>query len=112
MNTDTKHRPTKQDWPRSKIKMHLEDAGWSLRQLSLKHGRSPGAGAQALHQPDSPLMEQIIADAIGVAPAVIWPTRYPDGVRAASYLLRRAAKSTATRRVRKNQDHLNIGDAA
>ncbi|MBF0127682.1 MAG: helix-turn-helix domain-containing protein [Magnetococcales bacterium] len=103
MNIDTKNRPATQDWPNSKIKMHLEDAGWTLRRLSVARGYSPCAAAKALHQPVTPPLERIIADAIGVDPSVIWPTRYPGGVRAPSYILRRAAKNTTSHHLCKNK---------
>jgi Ner family transcriptional regulator len=98
MNADDTHKPVAQDWPRSKIKMHLEDAGWSLRRLSVAYGRSPCAASQALHQPTSPPVEQIIATAIDKKPEEIWPSRYPGGVRAPSYTLNRASKKSSTAR--------------
>ena len=104
---DTKLRPVKQDWRNSKIKMFLEDKGWTLRQLSAAHGRSACAAAQALHSPTCPQMEIIIADAIGIEPSEIWPSRYPGGVRAPSHILRRVAKNTTPRCTTSNQ----AGDA-
>jgi Ner family transcriptional regulator len=63
------------DWHRADIKAALEKAGWTLRRLSQAHGYSVFAAAQALHRP-WPRMERLIARAIGVSPATIWPSRY------------------------------------
>ncbi|WP_420886873.1 helix-turn-helix domain-containing protein [Candidatus Magnetaquicoccus inordinatus] len=101
MNIDTEHRPSAQDWPRSRIKMHLEDKGWTLRRLSVAHGRMPTAIAQALYRPCSPPLEQIVAEEIGVQPAEIWPSRYPGGVRARNCELV-GKNNTTTRRKRTN----------
>lgn len=68
-------QPTLQDWSKAKTKAALEEAGWTLRQLSIAHGYSPTAIKNALHTA-WPRAEAIIAAAIGVAPQVIWPTRY------------------------------------
>ncbi|WP_247532825.1 helix-turn-helix domain-containing protein [Ralstonia pseudosolanacearum] len=64
-----------QDWHTADIKAAIEKAGWTLRQLSIAHGYGPTALKNALHAP-WPKAEAIVADAIGVAPHVIWPTRY------------------------------------
>lgn len=90
-----------QNWPRSKIKMHLEDAGWSLRRLSLAHGFSARVGSKALDGPLIPRMELIIAEVIGVEPQVIWPLYYPDGKRAPRSALE---KHITPRRRRTNGD--------
>lgn len=64
-----------QDWHRADIKSALEKAGFTLRQLSLQHGYAPGSLKATLDAP-WPAAERIIATAIGVHPAQIWPTRY------------------------------------
>lgn len=65
------------DWHPADIKAALEKAGWSLRRLSLHHGYSHGTVRQAISKP-YPNGERIIADAIGVEPWEIWPSRYDD----------------------------------
>lgn len=65
----------KADWRRSAIKAALEDAGWSLRRLSVHHGYCNRTLNHALFDP-YPKAERLIADALGVEPWDIWPTRY------------------------------------
>ena len=68
---------TKTDWHPADIVAALRKKGWSLRRLSLSHGYSSGMVRQAILRP-YPKAERIIAEAIGVPPWVIWPSRY-DG---------------------------------
>lgn len=64
------------DWHKADIKAALAKVGWSLNQLGLVHGYNcKSALARALHAP-YPRAERIIADAIGVKPEEIWPSRY------------------------------------
>ncbi len=64
-----------QDWHPADIKAALEKAGWTLRQLSIAHGYSPDMLKNVLREA-RPRAEAILAAAIGVAPQVIWPSRY------------------------------------
>lgn len=64
-----------QDWHRADIVAALRKAGWSLRRLSRYHGYEAGSLGQALKRP-WPRAERLIAEAIGVSPEAIWPTRY------------------------------------
>lgn len=76
--TDTKppKKPALQDWHVADIKSALEKAGWSLRGLAKHHGyKCTTVLSDALRRP-WPKGERIIADAIGVDPATIWPKRY------------------------------------
>ncbi|MBF0339758.1 MAG: helix-turn-helix domain-containing protein [Magnetococcales bacterium] len=100
---DTKLRPPEQDWPRSKIKMHLEDHGWSLSRLSIANGYARGTAAKALETFNIPVMELIIAKTIGVNPEEIWPSRYPDGVRAPRRILTKQYDYSAQRQRRTNK---------
>lgn len=71
-------KPAPQDWHRADIKAALEKAGWSLRKLSKAHGyAAPTTLTIPLARP-WPKGERIIADAIGIDPAKIWPSRYPN----------------------------------
>lgn len=64
------------DWHNADIKAALEKAGWSFNQLGKQHGYNcKSALARALHAP-YPRAERLIAEAIGVPPQVIWPSRY------------------------------------
>lgn len=76
-------KPPHGDWHPADIKAALEKAGWSLRRLSLHHGyKSPTTLKEALRKP-WPKAERLIADAIGVDPSIIWPSRYANHSRTA-----------------------------
>lgn len=74
-------QPKKQpssDWHRADIVAALHKRGTTLRKLAKLHEyASPTTLGQALNRP-WPKGEKIIADAIGVHPSIIWPSRYPD----------------------------------
>ena len=76
-----KTRPNNQqkqaDWHRADIKAALEKAGWSQRQLSIANGMNPTAISHVFRIP-WPRAQAIIADAIGVDPWIIWPSRYDN----------------------------------
>ncbi|WP_081620130.1 helix-turn-helix transcriptional regulator [Thioalkalivibrio sp. ALMg9] len=62
------------DWHPADIVAALRKAGWSLRRLSQHHGYAPTVLRSALARP-WPKAERLIAEAIGVDPASIWPSR-------------------------------------
>ena len=78
---ETQKHPKKanlpQDWHKADIKAALEKAGWTLRRLSVHHGYCEGSLKKALRVP-YPKAEGIIADALGLKPKVIWPSRYDE----------------------------------
>jgi len=75
--THPKKQPS-QDWHPADIKAALEKAGWSLSRLSLHHGYATRTTLKtALHR-SWPKGERLIAEAIGVEPTVIWPSRYAN----------------------------------
>ena len=66
------------DWHKADIVAAIHKAGWSLRRLSLHHGYKVGTVLHtALHR-RFPKGERLIAEAIGVSPEDIWPSRYHD----------------------------------
>ena len=73
------HSPKKQpleDWHRADIVAALRKAGWTLRRLSKHHGYAQATTlVQALNR-SWPKGERLIAEAIGIDPATIWPSRY------------------------------------
>lgn len=103
-----RHPPKKAaplDWHRADIVASLRKAGWSLRQLSTHHGySSPTTLKHALDRP-WPKGERLVAEAIGIHPAEIWPSRYaPDGTpasdrRFSNYTKRGVASSRDQRSV-------------
>lgn len=74
---DTSKKPAQQDWHRADIKAALEKHGLSLSRLARLHGFARTSTAQALHF-QWPKMERLIADALGIHPREIWPSRYDE----------------------------------
>lgn len=73
--THTPKKASSSDWHNADIKAALEKAGWSLARLSIHCGYSRSAMKAALANP-YPAAEKFIADAIGLQPQEIWPSRY------------------------------------
>ncbi|MCW4628248.1 MULTISPECIES: helix-turn-helix domain-containing protein [Marinomonas] len=63
------------DWHRADIVAELKKRNLSVRQLSRDANLAENTLANALRSP-WPKGEKIIADAIGVTPQDIWPSRY------------------------------------
>lgn len=63
------------DWHRADIVAAVKKQGWSMRALSIASGLHGDTLKNALSRPYLKA-EKIIADAIGVEPESIWPTRY------------------------------------
>ncbi|MCS4503858.1 helix-turn-helix domain-containing protein [Arhodomonas aquaeolei] len=77
-NAPQPKKGARQDWHRADIVAALRKAGWTLRKLSIHHGY---ASANTLAKPLDrkwPRGEQLIADALGLHPADIWPSRYSE----------------------------------
>ena len=68
------------DWHPADVLAALKKRGHSLARLSAAHGYHATAAGKALKRPWSAL-EALIAEAIGVPPQTIWPSRYPSGPR-------------------------------
>lgn len=65
------------DWHRADIIAALHKQGWSIAALARVHELGVSTVRSALDKP-YPKSEKIIAEAIGVAPEVIWPKRFAD----------------------------------
>ena len=63
------------DWHRADIIAALKKRGTNVTALSRENGLASSTLSNTLRSP-WPKGEQIIADAIGVKPEVIWPSRY------------------------------------
>jgi Ner family transcriptional regulator len=63
------------DWHPADVLAALKKRGQSLAGLSVAHGYHPTAAGKALKRP-WPALEAIIAEALGLAPPQIWPSRY------------------------------------
>jgi Ner family transcriptional regulator len=74
-NLDTPKKPAAGDWPSHYIVYRLRERGTSLRRLAVRKGFAATSASTAIQVP-WPKMERLIADAIGVRPDEIWPSRY------------------------------------
>lgn len=63
------------DWHSADIIAGLKKVGTNMSALSEKHGLSRGCLRNALYR-RYPKAEKIIAEALGLQPEDIWPTRY------------------------------------
>lgn len=63
------------DWTREQIFEALHRAGWSLRRLALHHEVNPSTFQAVIYRP-YPRAELRVAEALGVTPQEIWPSRY------------------------------------
>ncbi|AHN72341.1 helix-turn-helix domain-containing protein [Aggregatibacter actinomycetemcomitans] len=63
------------DMSNHEIRGELMKKGKSLSQLGIENGLAKTTVRNALDKP-YPKGEQIIADALGLSPAEIWPSRY------------------------------------
>ncbi len=71
----------KRDWSAAKIKYEVAKRGLTLYAASRAAGFDERACSRAIAEPN-PKGEAATAKALGVAPHIIWPSRYnDDGVR-------------------------------
>lgn len=89
MAKHTDKKTSREDWHPADIKAALDKAGWTLRALAAHHGMKASSTLSHTFERSYPLNEKRIADAIGVTPQEIWPSRYnedgtkkPRGLRA------------------------------
>ncbi|MEJ0020934.1 MAG: helix-turn-helix transcriptional regulator [Acetobacteraceae bacterium] len=74
-NAPESNLPDGDDWHPADVLAALKKRGHSLAGLSVANGYHPTAAGKALKQP-WPAIERLLADAIGVRPQEIWPSRY------------------------------------
>jgi Ner family transcriptional regulator len=79
-NNPPAHSPGQSaDWHPADVLAALKKRGQSLAGLSVANGYHPTAAGKALKQP-WPAMELLLANALGLTPQTIWPSRYdPEG---------------------------------
>jgi len=71
-----------QDWHPAVIKAALNQAGYTLAKLAEEYGLKSGGTLSKALTSSFPQAEKRIADALGLHPKVIWPSRYnEDGSR-------------------------------
>ena len=82
MAINSTKKASQQDWHPAKIKMELHMRGITLAGLAEAHGLTSSSTLSAALSRSYPANEKRIADAIGVHPKEIWPSRYnEDGSR-------------------------------
>ncbi len=82
MATHPAKKTSQEDWHPADIKAALHKRGITLMSLAAAHGLTSSSTLSAALVRSYPVNEQRIADAIGVHPMTIWPTRYhADGSR-------------------------------
>lgn len=72
----TQKKPAPQDWHPADIKAALTKAGWSFNQLGYAKGYTSKSTLTSVLRQPWPKAEAIVAEAIGVHPMEIWPSRY------------------------------------
>lgn len=82
MATNAAKKTSPEDWHPADIKAALHKKGITLAGLAQAHGMTSSSTLSSTFVRSYPLNEKRIADAIGVHPKVIWPSRYnADGTR-------------------------------
>ncbi|ADE10431.1 helix-turn-helix domain-containing protein [Sideroxydans lithotrophicus] len=105
MTKSAAKKPVDQDWHPADIKAALHKNGITLASIAEVYGMRSSSSLSSTFTRSYPLNEKRIADAIGVHPMVIWPSRYnkdgsikPRGFRAVQFnatALARNSKTTA-----------------
>jgi Ner family transcriptional regulator len=75
INGPASNRSVQTDWHPADVLAALKKRGYNLARLSVANGYHPTAAGKALKQP-WPAIERLLAEAIGVTPQEIWPSRY------------------------------------
>ncbi|PMR74113.1 helix-turn-helix domain-containing protein [Billgrantia endophytica] len=81
---ETSKKPALQDWHRADIVAAVRKAGWTLRKLATHYGYKHATTLSVALDRRWPKGERIIAEAIGVDPATIWPSRYVSAAKDSS----------------------------
>lgn len=82
MANNAAKKTSPEDWHPADIKAALHKKGITLAGLAQAHGMTSSSTLSSTFVRSYPLNEKRIADAIGVHPKVIWPSRYnADGTR-------------------------------
>lgn len=107
MTPKTPKKASPEDWHPADILAALHKRGVTLRALSRAYGfKCSSAFSVAMLRPTYPGNEKRLADALGVHPMVIWPSRYfDDGTRRPQGLRALKNHSAATLRVNVNLSH-------
>lgn len=93
-------KTSQSDWNPADIKYALNNAGWTMAALAELHGLTSSTPLSHTFNRSYPINEKRIADAIGVEPHVIWPSRWnadgtqkPRGIRTLQFNAREKARN-------------------
>lgn len=86
---------SREDWHPADIVAALRKAGWSYRRLSVYHNLAPTTLSR-VNQVSWPRGERLIAEAIGIPPEEIWPSRHAKRLERIARRDRRAAEGRAS----------------
>lgn len=101
-------KASREDWHPADIKAALHKRGITLAALAEVHGLNGSSSLSATFARSMPANERRIADALGVEPKDIWPSRYnADGTRKLQGF--RAIQCSAVERLRKGQANASGG---
>jgi Ner family transcriptional regulator len=96
-------KPVAQDWHPADIKAALHKKGITLAGLAAAYGMTSSSSLSSTFTRSYPLNEKRIADAIGLHPMFIWPSRYnkdgsvkPRGFRALQFNATAMARNSKT----------------
>ena len=82
MHANNAKKANQEDWHPADIKAALHKRGITLSSLAKAHGLTKSASFSAALVRSMPANEKRIADALGLHPKNIWPSRYnEDGTR-------------------------------
>lgn len=99
MQENSAKKTSQDDWHPADIIAALRKAGYTLSKLAFEHGLKESSGLSKALVMSFPKGEKRIADALGVHPMTIWPSRYEsDGTRKPAGI--RAIQCTAAMRAR------------
>nr|DAS94180.1 MAG TPA: putative transcriptional regulator [Caudoviricetes sp.] len=70
-------KKTAENWHRADILAELKKRGWTLRSLA-EEGNVSYSTLKTVFDKSYPKMERLVANAIGVAPEVIWAARFAE----------------------------------
>jgi len=96
-------KPVEQDWHPADIKAALHKKNITLAGIAQAYGMNSSSSLSSTFIRSYPLNEKRIADAIGVHPMIIWPSRYnkdgtvkPRGFRAVQFNATAMARNSKT----------------
>lgn len=103
MANNAAKKPVNQDWHQADIIAALHKNGITLAGIARAYGLTNSTTLSHTFLRSYPLNEKRIADAVGVHPMVIWPSRYnadgsakPRGIRAMQFNATERARNSKT----------------